>query len=733
MRIALDTEDTGLDLFHGARPFFVTAYEEGGVQHWWEWSVDPLTREVLCNPNDLLDIQDMVNDAERIIGQNFKFDAAALGMLGVKTDWSKVDDTLIAGHLLASNKPHNLTDMAVQYLGVDIEPFEKRLEAVVKEARTIAKRDYPDWRIAKKAAPGMPSAKEKTWKFDTWLPLAIAEAEGFDDDHPFRSVLRDYANADSATTLALWHAQEALLTRQSLTAIYRERMRAVPAIAAVEQAGVTIHKGRAAGLKKQYLETSAKLHSECVALADGDIEKLPVNGVSNALREVVFGKFALPVKRRTKKGNASLDNTAIEGWLLELPEDSVPHRFLSRLVDYRKRATGLGFIEAYRRFWVPVSTAWARLHPSLNPTATDTLRFSSSNPNGQQISKRLIQEETSKHNARWMFGPAPGREWWALDYENIELRIPAYEAEEKELIVLFERSSEPPYYGSEHLLNFSAVYPDIWSEELKAVGVEKVGPHVKEKYADTWYRRCKNGDFAVGYGAVERADGWGTADKSFGRKGSHARLKSRFARKEALNQKWIAYAEKHGYVETLPDKTVDPKRGYPICCTRSEHGRILPTVPLNYHVQSTAMWCTMKSMIRCHEYLQTLPSHFMALQVHDEIVFDFPAGGAANLPKVERLKWLMEQSGDDINVPLKVAISYHPDNWQEAAELPRSKKNLAEEANTGWRTAQDADRNGVAEGRKALQVLGNGHTSQGGSGNRRLPILRQGREVLNSA
>ena len=82
------------------------------------------------------------------------------------------------------------------------------------------------------------------------------------------------------------------------------------------------------------------------------------------------------------------------------------------------------------------------------------------------------------------------------------------------------------------------------------------------------------------------------------------------------------------------------------------------------------MWCTRKAMVRCHDECQKLSAegskHFIALQVHDEILFDFPyAPNKGNLPKVRRLQSLMQQSGDDLGIPLRVAITYHPSNWGE--------------------------------------------------------------------
>jgi len=79
-------------------------------------------------------------------------------------------------------------------------------------------------------------------------------------------------------------------------------------------------------------------------------------------------------------------------------------------------------------------------------------------------------------------------------------------------------------------------------------------------------------------------------------------------------------------------------------------------------------------MWRCHDYLKEVSArekkdHCIVMQVHDEMVFELPAGGKASLPKVNRLQQLMEQSGDDIGIPLRVSASYHPDNWAESVAV----------------------------------------------------------------
>ena len=686
--ISCDTETTGIDHHHGARAFLVTSCNLQGSVSYWEARVDPYTRTPVWDQKDLIEIRQQLDQAEKVVFHNPRFDVKALGLIDKywkEFPWEKIEDTLLMSHLLASNQPHDLTTLAIVELGVNIESFELEMETHVKEALKLVKAEFPKWRIAKAGDPSMPSAKEKVWKFDMWVPRAVAMEKGYKDDHPWWTCTADYANIDSSVTLPLFQKMLIKVQKRNLEAIYRFRLKLLPVIAKMENRGVHVSKARFESLKERLSNESIEHHINCLNLADNEIESLPKNGSSNDLKYVIFEKFKLSSPKKTGSGAPSMDKGVLEHWMAELPEDSKPYKFVDNLRKYRKRQTSLGYMESYERFWVATKSKLIKvLFPSVNPTGTDTLRFSYQNPNAQQISK---QEDV---NLRYCFGPATGREWWSLDAKNIELRLPAYESGEEELISLFERPDEAPYYGSTHLLNFHTVYPDLWENELRTLtkelgsreeAIKKVGPGCKKRYASTWYQWCKNGGFAIQYGAINITDpdDWGTADRAFHKKGAHTLLESRFSRLQRLNRKQIEFANKHGYVETMPDKTVDPLRGYPLLCSRSKYGKVLETVPLSYHVQGTAMWWMCKSMVRVQEYLDYLNSvsslgYFIVMQVHDELVFDFPAGKGSepwksNYPKIRKIQKLMEQSGDDIGVPTPVGCEYHSESWATGVTL----------------------------------------------------------------
>ncbi len=681
--MSLDTETTGVDFHHGAKPFFVTACRPGEDPIYWEWDVDPITREPQATLEDLEEIEQLLVSEDEWVLQNAKFDYHALQWLGIENwDWSKVKDTLIAGHLLGTNLPHDLTSMVKRELNQDIQPFEDKLQIAVLEARKVATKRFPKWKIAKEGLPMMPSAKggskkqakgvasDKPWKFDTWLPRAIAKACEYPANHLWWTVLSDYANVDSESTVALWPVQQEQIQKRGLWEIFETRMKLLPIAAKMEHRGVSLSRERLEAYYNRFsseVEDASNTCRNIAKIAYGYDLILSGKGSGKSVPGFMFDELKVPVVKRTEKGNPSLDADALESLEATLPAGGFPSVFVKNLLVRKKYAKALEAMAGYKRFWLlnketgeKDQQLWYRLFAHLNPTGTNTLRWSSSNPNEQNISK---QEGA---NLRWIFGPDPGREWWSLDAQNVELRIPAFEAGETELINVFLRPQDAPYYGSYHLVVFDALHPELF---------KKYGVAVKDLFESTWYQWVKNGNFAMIYGCQERK-----ADETFRVPGAYKILQHRFPKIAKLAEKQKALAKRHGYVETIPDMSVCPDRGYPILAKRSEYGSILPTTPLNYHISGTAMWWTGKAMIRCDAMLEewnkaAFDGHII-LQVHDEMVFDFPKAACpvkdpanSNLGRARVMQRLMEMGGNDIGLPTPVGIKYHPENWDARIKI----------------------------------------------------------------
>lgn len=694
--ISIDSETTGVDLYHGARSFFWTIGREDGTVTHFEWDVNPLTREPVVIEEDVIEIQTEINHNELAL-QNPRFDVTAWALIGDKEwPWNNTYCTLIAGHLLGSNHAHDLTTMALRYLNVNIQPFEDKIKKATNEARKLiqAKKNhnlFGDWKIAKQGVEGMPSAKSESkakdangipgtspWKFDMWTPRAVAkyytergskdyplvfQSDGDIDrrkSHYFWYSLRDYGNADSSVTLPLLKEQIKLLKERALYEIYLKRLELLPIIYKMEQRGLPYKQSRLRELEVTYQSEAKKHAAICLNIADSYNAQLtlPKSGVNNSLKGFLFETLKLPVLKKTKKGKEGLDEKTLQLYVDTLPTRGKPNFFIQSLMKSRKYAKKVEAIDGYKRFALDVGNGHYLLHPSLNPTGTNTLRFSSHNPNSQNVSKR--PDDTGR-NLRHMFGPLPGREWWSCDAKNIELRLPAYEAGEQAMIDLFEKPDEAPYFGSYHLLVFDILHP----KEFALHGAE-----CKNIYEATLYQWIKNGNFAVQYGAQEYS---GTADRAYHVDGAQSLIQGRFTNIAKLSVSMIAHAERYGFVYTMPDRTTNSKHGYPLECTRTRWGGIKPTVPLSYHIQGTAMWVMCRMMIEAQKYIDAYNEGrpgsewiYSIAQIHDEILFDFPfKANQGNLKIARDLQRIMSKIGDDLvsGIPLPTSLKYHAETW----------------------------------------------------------------------
>lgn len=673
MIFSLDTETTGTDFRHGARPFFVTACNLDGEQQFWEWDVDPLDRTVDVPPSEVGEIEKLLADAELIVLQNAKFDAQALATIGIDNfPWHKVRDTLLAAHLLGSNTQKDLTALAADYLGEGIGKYEKATNKAVESARRWCRSHRDEWMIAADGLPCMPSAKKTVWKYDLWLPRLVssqgdapeAAAEDVDPDElpgvTWANVTEEYANKDSLVTVQLWPVMEKELRRRKLWDIYAERLKLPPIAYKIEHRGITVNAKTMLRQRRDYAAESEEKGEECRKIASGFGYHLtlPKKGRNQSLDNFVFNVMQLPVVAETDTGNPAFDADAKVEYEATLEHDSPPHKFISALIKKDKLDTAVGYVDQYEKFWIihRDHNGFVTLYPRLNVTGSDTLRWSSQNPNAQNLSKQ------SDTNLRKSFCPLPGRVWYSFDAANIELRIPTFECGEEELMNVFLRPKDPPYFGSYHLVIFDTLHPDLFRQH---------GEQCKVLFEDTWYQWVKNGNFARQYGAGEKL-----VDATYRVPGGFARIGKRFPKIDALSRKYLDLANKHGYVETIPDRLVDPKRGYPLMTERGWGGRVKPTIPFCYHVSGTAMQWMNTAMVACDELIEGWARRekfrvYMIAQVHDELLFDFPAERrpGEHKPRVEAIRAAMEKCGERIGVPTPVTAERHDTCWAVGTKL----------------------------------------------------------------
>lgn len=678
--IAVDTETTGLDSFHGCVPFFVSiAFDEGkGSQLCWEWDVNPVNRQLSQDiSEDVQEIQAYIDDADEVIFHNVLFDALMFRAIGVTLPWHKIIDTMRCSHLLASSEAKSLETLSLLYFGMDIKPLKDHLRKQVQHCRRIVKSKLPHWRRGTDEDPMLPSGggiDSDYWMLQCLIdrkPDLVPELFNEDDTpiwqegdaiekHPWNGLLAQYGNVDTLTTLAVYKVMIERIQEGPYESIFREMNRQNELVFNLAVNGVTANWNRLQRTISKFNLESIVLGQTCrkIARVRGYDLELPRTGNNGSLLKFVFEEMEIPAVVKTKKGNPSLDKEAIGKYVEILPPESDEQNFFACLQRKRKLDTATTYLNAYWRFGIPLGKETLRLHPSYNTSKNVTLRWASYNPNSQNISKQ------EGFNCRVPYGPGPGRKWASLDYDNLELRLPAYECGEPAMLELFEHPDRDPYFGSYHLLIFSILHPDKY-DKRDPQGLIKA----RDKYKASWYQWTKNGNFAEMYGAVDTKDGNSTADIAFHMPGAQSIVASRLKKKAGLNEYYVSFAQKNGYVETMPDRTVNPLHGYPLQCPRNYWGKVRPTVPLNYHIQGTAMWVIIRAMFKVEDYLKTLPGWFITLQVHDEIVIDFPANYPNYETHLNHIRSLMESIGEDISIPLTCGCTVHDEHWAKGKDL----------------------------------------------------------------
>lgn len=699
----LDTETTGRDFAHGSLPFYLTTCDLSLPPDeritFFEWPVDPLTRKPQVPKEDIATIQNWVDitanwgrphfspeiqERHKFVLHNGKFDIMALTKLGIKNwPWNMTHDTLVASHVLSSNTPHDLTSLGKEYLGESIEKLEETLYEEVKRARDYYRHKVrpklkKEWKIAKDGMPELPSAGgEKVWVNDFWLPKCMATYLKYPDTHEWHTVLRDYSNADSEITARLWEVMKAELVKRDLWEIYLEMMKGPPVLHRMELRGMTYSNIRKTNLVSEYEKRSEDIALQCSRYAKEEYDynlEMPKGSINKNLYEFATNVLKLPKVMTTATGRASYNGDVLDHYIATMEPGPVLD-LVKGWADRNSLGTALGYLDSYDRYAVPKNPRGKYeslfdkdedvtmvVYPSVNPTGTDTLRSTSSNPNAQQISKK------KNFNLRYIFGPEEGREWVSTDAENIELRIPAYMSGEKTLIDVFDHPNKAPYFGSYHLVIFDILHPDLF---------KKHGAKCKELFDSTWYQWTKNGNFAILYGA-QRAK----ADATYHVLGAYDKINRRLTKLRQYGEKQISIARKRGYVETVVDPTVNPRRGYPIKVAL-ENGSVSPTRPLNYHVQSTACYWKRKAMVRVDAFYQYLNSggkfrgkkwpdgYYLLMDIHDELLHDMPKGKTSsyNLPVVNKVKELMMQGSKDIGIPITVGVKYFPVSWDKPEKM----------------------------------------------------------------
>jgi DNA polymerase-1 len=230
----------------------------------------------------------------------------------------------------------------------------------------------------------------------------------------------DYASDDVATIHALEDSQweRAREAGPTVSRAVQVEMDVIPAVIAMKVNGLPIDVDRL----RDYMDRQR-----------GVLREQEQNLYAALGRQINLGSHQ-QIKKAFADIGISMPSTAAEV-LKEMHETEEPD--VARVVGYLLEHRHAGQrIKMYTEAWVAKNVPDGRIHARFNQLGTDTGRFSSSDPNLQQIPK----DDGREDGARGWFRAEPGHLYVAADYGQIEVRVMAALSRDAAMIALCETS-----------------------------------------------------------------------------------------------------------------------------------------------------------------------------------------------------------------------------------------------------------------------------------------------------
>lgn len=342
------------------------------------------------------------------------------------------------------------------------------------------------------------------------------------------------------------------------------------------------------------------------------------------LSVILFEKLGLPVIKKTKTG-ISTDIEVLE----RLSEE---HEIVEKIIEYRSMVKlNSTYVEGLKN---EVNKQTGRVHSVFNQTIASTGRISSTEPNLQNIPTRTEEGR----ELRKAFVPEKGCILCDADYSQIELRVLAHLANEKNLIDAFEHDLDI------HAKTASQVFH---------VELSEVTPEMRS--------RAKAVNFGIVYGI---SDYGLSRDLKIPRKESKKYIENYmdyYSNIEKYMKDIVEQGKKDGYVTTYFGR----RRYIPELASRNFNIRSFgERIALNTPVQGTAADIIKAAMVGVYKRLKNnkMKSRLI-LQVHDELIIEASHDELNEVKTI--LKEEMENVVDNFKVRLKSDISTGG-SWYEA-------------------------------------------------------------------
>ena len=514
------------------------------------------------------------------VGQNIKYDLQTLKNSDIELVPISFD-TMIASYLLnAGTRQHSLDSLAFNLLGYQMQSIE---ELIGKGKSQISMKDVP--------------VEKVSW----------------------------YAAEDADITFRIKQILEKQLKEENLEKVFYDfEMPLIPVLARMERCGIKVDAKLLAKLSEQAGEELIKLEQEIYKQAG---EEFNINSPKQ-LQEILFTKLELTSGKKNKTG-LSTAAAQLERMRLEHPivDMILQYRELSKL-----KSTYLDSLPEL------INKTTGRIHTNYNQTIAATGRLSSTDPNLQNIP---IRGTGLGSEVRKAFVAKEGFKLVSLDYSQIELRIVAHLAQDKNMLSVFKNNQDI------HTATAMGVFD---------VTADQVTPDMR--------RDAKVINFGILYGL-----------SSFG---LNARISevSQGEAKDFINKYFATYPEVQAFLEKTKmqvreDGFVSNEVGRVRKFPESQSSQFFirqaaERAAVNFPIQSLSADIIKKAMIEIDELILDKSDEVcMLLQVHDELVFEIRDDVLEKW--IGKIKPIME---DAIKLSVPVIVEAKAgDNWGDMEKL----------------------------------------------------------------
>jgi len=544
--VAVDTETTGLHWQNGDRAFGVAlAWDDQCVfLRNSDWGADKI---------GLLLADLFASDDRTYVYHNAEFDLHMIfETYGIKPA-SSIMDTLRLAHLYDSKMSHTLKDWG---------------EAVYGKAASFHE--------------GIINEYRKAYKIKNYA-------------HIPPEIMDKYAANDVVLTKSLCELFLPIVEKDSPTLLKMEQQ-LIPVIYDMERTGIRIDQEYTEKLRHALVLEKRKIEDKIYEVVGKPLDI----GSSQQLARFFYERLSIDPTVQTSGGESGENKRNSTGKeALEAIKHPIGTEVAQLILQWREREK---IITTYLDPFLAKAMN-GRIHPRFNATGTVTGRFSSSEPNFQNIPK----------DDRIRRCVVPDSEFVDMDFSQIELRVMAHVSKEQIMIDAFIAGEDL------HALTASAIYG-------------KAEVNTKQRAMG------KRINFGIIFGiGVRRLAKQASITEKQARQ-YLTRYWSRYPTMKKYFDSTIRLAENTGQVETLFGRKlkIDKERPY---------------TAVNYIVQGTAGDIEKLSLLRTYNYLQSTGGEIRNT-VHDQILFD-------NLEEsqIPKLKNIMENFSFVMPTPVDVQRS----------------------------------------------------------------------------